>query len=44
VDLLDELPEGITSLRNGEATAPSVAQRFRVAQINDPLFAGRASR
>jgi hypothetical protein len=40
VDLLDELPEGITSLRNAEATAANLAQRLRVAQINDPLFAG----
>ena len=40
VDLLDELPEGITSLRNADATAATLAQRLRVAQINDPLFAG----
>jgi hypothetical protein len=40
VDLLDELPEGITSLRNADATAANLAQRLRVAQINDPLFAG----
>ena len=40
VDLLDELPEGITSLRNADATAAVLAQRLRVAQINDPLFAG----
>jgi Helicase HerA, central domain len=40
VDLLDELPEGITSLRNADATAANLAQRLRVARINDPLFAG----
>jgi hypothetical protein len=40
VDLLDELPDGITSLRNADATAANLAQRLRVAQINDPLFAG----
>jgi hypothetical protein len=40
VDLLDELPEGITSLRNASATAATLAQRLRIAQINDPLFAG----
>jgi Helicase HerA, central domain len=40
VDLLDELPEGITSLRKADATAATLAQRLRVAQINDPLFAG----
>ncbi len=41
VDLLDELPEDITLLRNADATAANLAQRLRVAQINDPLFAGR---
>jgi hypothetical protein len=40
VDLLDELPEDITRLRNAGATAANLAQRLRVAQINDPLFAG----
>jgi hypothetical protein len=40
VDLLDELPEDITSLRNADATAANLAQRLRIAQINDPLFAG----
>jgi hypothetical protein len=40
VDLLDELPEDITLLRNADATAAVLAQRLRVAQINDPLFAG----
>lgn len=40
VDLLDELPEDITRLRNADATAATLAQRLRVAQINDPLFAG----
>jgi DNA helicase HerA-like ATPase len=40
VDLLDELPEDITLLRNAGATAATLAQRLRVTQINDPLFAG----
>jgi hypothetical protein len=40
VDLLDELPEDITLLRNAGATAATLAQRLRVARINDPLFAG----
>jgi hypothetical protein len=40
VDLLDELPEDITLLRNAGATAANLAQRLRVARINDPLFAG----
>lgn len=40
VDLLDELPEDTTLLRNAGATAATLAQRLRVARINDPLFAG----
>ncbi|HEX4830813.1 MAG TPA: DUF87 domain-containing protein [Trebonia sp.] len=41
IDLLDELPEDISSLRNAPATAGTLAQRLRVARINDPLFAGQ---
>jgi Helicase HerA, central domain len=41
VDLLDELPDDITLLRNAGTTAATLAQRLRVAQINDPLFAGK---
>jgi hypothetical protein len=41
VDLLDELPDDITRLRNASTTAAALAQRLRVAQINDPLFAGK---
>ena len=40
VDLLDELPEDVSSLRKGVAIAANLAQRLRVARINDPLFAG----
>jgi Helicase HerA, central domain len=40
VDLLDELPDDVTSLRNASATAATLAQRLRVVRINDPLFAG----
>jgi hypothetical protein len=40
VELLDELPEGVTFLRKGEAIAADLAQRLKVARINDPLFAG----
>jgi hypothetical protein len=41
IALLDELPEGASSLpRKARATAADLAQRLRVARINDPLFAG----
>jgi hypothetical protein len=40
VDLLDELPEGVSSLRKADVTAADLAQRLRIAQINDPLFNG----
>jgi Helicase HerA, central domain len=40
VDLLDDLPEDITTLKNANTTAATLAQRLLVAQINDPLFAG----
>ena len=40
VDLLDELPEGASSLRKAAETAAGLAQRLRVVQIIDPLFAG----
>jgi hypothetical protein len=40
VDLLDELPEDVSSLRKGVDIAANLAQRLRVARINDPLFAG----
>ena len=40
VTLLDDLPDGASSLRKARETAASLAQRLRVIQINDPLFAG----
>ena len=40
VDLLDELPEGASSLRKARETAADLAQRLQVIRINDPLFAG----
>ncbi|MGH3248150.1 MAG: ATP-binding protein [Trebonia sp.] len=40
VALLEELPEGATSLRKARETAVDLAQRLKVIQINDPLFAG----
>lgn len=38
--LLDDLPEGASSLRKARETAADLAQRLQVIQINDPLFAG----
>ena len=40
VALLDELPEGASSLRKASETAADLAQRLQVIRINDPLFAG----
>lgn len=40
VALLDELPEGASSLRKARETAADLAQRLQVVRINDPLFAG----
>ena len=40
VALLDELPEGASSLRKARETAADLAQRLQVIRINDPLFAG----
>ena len=38
VDLLDELPDGISSLRNGQKLAAEMSEALRAAMINDPLF------
>jgi hypothetical protein len=40
VALLDELPEGASSLRKATVIAADLAQRLQVIRINDPLFAG----
>lgn len=40
VAMLDELPEGASSLRKASVTAADLAQRLQVIRINDPLFAG----
>lgn len=40
VDLLDELPDGISSLRNGQKLAEEMSEALRAAMINDPLFGG----
>lgn len=40
VDLLDELPDGISSLRTGQKLAAEMSDALQAAMINDPLFGG----
>ncbi|SER39837.1 ATP-binding protein [Actinokineospora terrae] len=40
VELLAELPEGISRLRTGAATAADLAETLRAAMVNDPLLGG----
>jgi hypothetical protein len=40
IDLLGELPEGISGLRNGKKLAVEMADALKAAMINDPLFGG----
>ncbi len=40
VDLLEDMPEGISSLRNGPKLGADMAEALRAAIINDPLFGG----
>ncbi|MBM7775977.1 hypothetical protein JOD54_006181 [Actinokineospora baliensis] len=40
VELLAELPEGVSKLRTGAATAADLAETLRAAMVNDPLLGG----
>ena len=40
VDLLGDLPENISGLRNGQKLAAEMAEALTAAMINDPLFGG----
>ncbi len=40
VELLGELPDGISSLATGQKLAAAMAEALRAAMINDPLFGG----
>jgi hypothetical protein len=40
IDFLDELPDGISRLRDGQKLASTMAQALHAAMINDPLFGG----
>jgi hypothetical protein len=40
LDLLGDLPDGVTSLAKGQAMAADMAQVLTAAMINDPLFGG----
>ncbi|KOV84496.1 ATP-binding protein [Nocardia sp. NRRL S-836] len=41
VDLLAELPEGISKLNSAAATAADLAETLRAAMVNDPLLGGQ---
>lgn len=40
VELLSELPDGLSGLRDGQKLAADMDQALRAAMINDPLFGG----
>jgi hypothetical protein len=40
VELLGELPDGISALRSGPVLAAAMSEALRAAMINDPLFGG----
>lgn len=40
VDLLAELPEGVSKLHSAAATAADLAETLRAAMVNDPLLGG----
>ncbi|GAA1309108.1 helicase HerA domain-containing protein [Pseudonocardia xinjiangensis] len=40
IDLLGDLPDGISGLRNGQKLAAEMAEALTAAMINDPLFGG----
>lgn len=41
VDLLAELPDGVSKLTSAAATAADLAETLRAAMVNDPLLAGQ---
>ncbi|HET6711780.1 helicase HerA domain-containing protein [Amycolatopsis sp.] len=43
LDLLADLPEGITSFTRASTVATDLAETLRAAVINDPLFGGRGT-
>jgi hypothetical protein len=40
VDVLAELPEGVSELASARNLAPNLAETLRAAMVNDPLFGG----
>ncbi|MFD9740081.1 helicase HerA domain-containing protein [Umezawaea sp. NPDC059074] len=40
LDLLSDLPDGVTSLTKGQAMAADMSETLKAAMINDPLFGG----
>ncbi|WP_067567934.1 ATP-binding protein [Nocardia acidivorans] len=44
VELLADLPDGVSSIRNASALATAMADELRAAMINDPVFGGAGER
>ncbi|MGW7536441.1 helicase HerA domain-containing protein [Amycolatopsis sp. NPDC054798] len=40
IEVLEDLPEGVTNLTGGRKIAAEVAELLKAAMVNDPLFAG----
>lgn len=40
IDLLTDLPDGVSRLGSGHAIAADLAENLKAAMVNDPLFAG----
>ncbi|CCH28389.1 ATP-binding protein [Actinosynnema sp. NPDC047251] len=40
IDVLDDLPEGVSKLSTARATAADLAETLRAAMVNDPLLGG----
>jgi len=40
IDMLEELPEGVSELSDADKLAANMAQDLRAAMVNDPLFGG----
>jgi len=43
IDLLDSLPDGVSTLDGAEKIASDIAQTLKAARVNDPLFDGEGT-
>lgn len=41
LDLLEELPDGVSTLKDAEKLAANIGQQLRAAMVTDPLFGGQ---